>query len=278
MGTIFVIICGLIGAGSAGKQSFLDNWMFLVNFSIALYSAIFLAPLAVALLEIPGCPDGIKNAAAVGGIAIVIFIILKKICEQVFPGSGYSLQLPAALEKISSACSGLLSGFLVAGLILYIVAQLPLQGFIPEPIEQNIRSSGSNTLRNLIGTVNVFSCQSLTPAGTEDLRTIGLLPKPETKEKAKEADDKKDEAAKKPEEENRKAPVRKSKILMVPAARQSDPDDSKDTKDTKDRPQTSASDPSGKPAPAPVRSNRRDFDPNNLPAKPAPTSLPRIRR
>ena len=50
MGTISIIICGLIGAGSASKQSFLTGWIFLVNFSIALYSAIFLAPLAVALL------------------------------------------------------------------------------------------------------------------------------------------------------------------------------------------------------------------------------------
>ncbi|MBO4647905.1 MAG: hypothetical protein J5806_07075 [Lentisphaeria bacterium] len=239
MGTISIIICGLIGAGSASKQSFLTGWIFLVNFSIALYSAIFLAPLAVALLEIPGCPAGIKNAAAVGGITIVLFIILKKVCEQIFPGTVNALQLPAALEKIASVCSGLLSGFLVGGLILYIIVQLFPQGVIPEPMGENIRNAGSNTLRNLIGTVNVLSFQSLTPAGEDDLRVIGLLPKPELKEKGKDREkDKaagdKQEETKKPEEAKKKAPPRKTKIVMVPGARQPESKDAKDAKAPKD--------------------------------------------
>ena len=77
MGTIFIIACGLIGAFSAGKQSFFKCWVFLINFCFSLYSAFFLAPLAVPLLEIPGLTPGIKNLLSVGVICIVVFLILR---------------------------------------------------------------------------------------------------------------------------------------------------------------------------------------------------------
>ena len=177
MGTIIIIVCGLIGACSASKQSFLAGWSFLVNFCIALYLAIFLAPTAVSLMEIPGLPEGIKIVIAVGVVCVVLFLILKKIAEQVFPGTGNNIQLPSALEKISSACTGLLSGFVIGGLVLFIVFHLPFEEIIPEPMQKNFRSSSRKTLRTMIGTVNVFSFQSITPAGREDLRSIGLFPK-----------------------------------------------------------------------------------------------------
>lgn len=197
MGTIFIIACGLIGAVSAGKQSFFKNWVFLVNFSISLYFAIFLAPLAIPLLEIPGLTPGIKIILSVGVICIVVFLILKKIAESVFPASGDDLPLPALPAKLGSVLSGVLSGLLAGGLVLFIFLQLPFFEMIPEPMQKNVRSSSRKTLRTMIGTVNVFSFQSITPAGYEDLRMIGLLPK--KKEPAPAAP-----AAGKPEETDKK--------------------------------------------------------------------------
>ena len=55
MGTIFVLIGGLIGAGSSFQKSFASCWILLVNFAFALYVSIFLTPLAVPLMEVvPG--------------------------------------------------------------------------------------------------------------------------------------------------------------------------------------------------------------------------------
>ncbi len=177
MGTLFIIACGLIGAFTAARQSFSVCWIFLVNFSLALYSALFLAPLVVPLLEIPVFPPGIKNILAVGVICIVIFIILKKTSESVLPGSGSDLQLPALPAKLGALLSGVLSGVIAGGLAVYLFVQLPFGEMMPEPVQKNLRSSSRKTLRTMIGTVNVFTFQSITPAGREDLRLIGLLPK-----------------------------------------------------------------------------------------------------
>ena len=177
MGTIFIIACGLIGAVSAGKQSFFKSWVFLVNFCFSVYIAVFLAPLAVPLLEIPGLTPGIKIILSVGVIWIVVFLILKKIVESVFPGSGDDLPLPVLPAKLGSVLSGVLSGLVAGGLALFIFIQLPFFEMIPEQMQKNFRSSSRKSLRTMIGTVNVFSFQSITPAGREDLRMIGLLPK-----------------------------------------------------------------------------------------------------
>ena len=177
MGMIFIIACGLIGAFAAGKRSFFTCWLFLIHFCLALYSAFFLSPLVIQMLEIPMLPAGIKNILAVGLIGLIVYLILTKITEQVFPGSGDDLPLPALPAKLGAILSGVLSGVLIGGLALYIVIQLPFDGMIPETVQGNLRSSSRRTLRGMIGTVNVFSFQSLTPAGKEDLRSISLFPK-----------------------------------------------------------------------------------------------------
>ncbi|MBQ9338415.1 MAG: hypothetical protein IJS14_14085 [Lentisphaeria bacterium] len=179
MGTIFIIACGLIGACSAGRQSFFACWLFLVNFCFALYAAIFLAPLAIPLLEIPGLTPEIKNLISVGLICVVAFFILKKISESVFPGSGDSIPLPTLPAKLGAILSNGLAGVLVGGLVVYLFVQLPFFGMLPGPMQDNLQKSGRKVLCGMIGTVNAFSFQSVTPAGIEDLRTLGLMPKPE---------------------------------------------------------------------------------------------------
>ena len=198
MGTIFIIVCGLIGAFTAGKQSFFACWRFLIHFSFALYSAFFLSPLVVPLLEIPGLSDGIKNILSVCVICLIFYLVLKKISEMVFPGSGDDLPLPALPAKLGAIFSGVLSGILAGGLAVYVVIQLPFLDMIPETVQGNLRSSCRQTLRGMIRTINIFSLQSLTPAGKEDLRLVGLFAKKqEPKPSAGPRDEKPAEAGKK---------------------------------------------------------------------------------
>lgn len=174
MGTLLVLIGGLIGAGSVYKKSFMANWIFLINLTFALYAAIFLAPLMVSLLDIPGLDSGYKNIIAVGGIFLLVNYILKIIAGQIISNPENDFKLPP-ISQLFSIAAGFLSGCMIVGLLLYCFIQTPVvNGFSQK---KELRSAARKTLMGVVHTVNAFSFQSLTPEAETEMQSIRLLPK-----------------------------------------------------------------------------------------------------
>jgi len=179
MGTLLVLIGGLIGAGSVYKKGFMPAWIYLINLAFALYISIFLASFVVSLLEIPGLEAGYKNAIAIGGVFFIVNIILQKVTEQVIPNPEGDFNLPP-ISQLFAAGAGFLSGIIVAGILLYCFMQTPfVSGFAQK---KELRSTARNTLMGVVYTVNAFSFQSLTPEAEKDLRAVRLLLPPADEE------------------------------------------------------------------------------------------------
>ena len=192
MGYLIILISGLIGAGSVLKKKFLPCWIFLINVCFSLYIGIFLAPLLVPLLEIPGLDEGYKSAIAVGGVFLILDIILQKISEQIFPNSEVELPLPS-FTLVFTLLSGFFSGILISAIVIYLFMQTPLAGVISTA--NNFRAASAKTLMAMVHTMNVFSWQTLSAEGETDLRKLRLLPKLKKPDTGKEKDPAKNDAA-----------------------------------------------------------------------------------
>lgn len=192
MGYLIILISGLIGAGSVLKKKFLPCWIFLINVCFSLYIGIFLAPLLIPLLEIPGLDEGYKSAIAVGGAFLILDIILQKIAEQIFPNSDVELPLPS-FTLVFTLLSGFFSGILISAIVIYLFMQTPLAGVISTA--NNFRAASAKTLMAMVHTMNVFSWQTLSAEGEKDLRKLRLLPKLKKPNTGKEKDAAKNDAA-----------------------------------------------------------------------------------
>ena len=177
MGTLLVLIGGLIGAGSGFKKSFVSCWILLINFAFSVYISVFLAPLAVTLLEIPGLSAGYKNAIAVAGIFLIVNFILQKITEQIIPNPEINFNLPP-FAKIFSLAAGFLAGLIIAGILLYCFMQTPFVSGLSQ--KKELRATARNTMMGVVYTLNVFSFQSLSSEAEKELQAIRLIPKKKT--------------------------------------------------------------------------------------------------
>lgn len=211
MGYIIILISGLIGAGSVLKKKFLPCWIFLINVCFSLYIGIFLAPLLVPLLEIPGLAEGYKSVIAVGGTFLILNIILQKTAELIFPNSDVELPLPP-FALVFTILSGFFSGILISAIVLYLFMQTPLAGSIS--MANNFRAASAKTLMAMVHTLNVFSWQTLSAEGENDLRKLRLLPKLKKADGKNDKDaDRKDAAAartKGPDKTDKSAPAKPS--------------------------------------------------------------------
>ena len=262
MGTLGILVFAIVGACVAVKRrNFPGIWCLLVNLAFAVYIAVFAAPAIVSLLDISVLTPGLKNVIAFGSVFLFTGIVLHKLSSKLLPFSGRS-ELPALVDGIGSAVFGALFGGLLTAVLIYCVLQSPLSSWLIS--QDSMKTASSKVIRSTVDFLNSLTLQDLTRSGKEGMTVLELFPKSEMDEKDKAVCDKKKEeaAAKKQQQEEKKKPApHKSKILIVPGARPSA---------SEDRPQSA-------PAPA-ARSDRSSYDPNNLPAKPAPTSLPRVRR
>ncbi|MBR4666330.1 MAG: hypothetical protein IKO93_20860 [Lentisphaeria bacterium] len=171
------MIGGLIGVGSGLKKSFVASWISMVNLSFSIYISVFLAPLAVSLLDIPGLAAGYKNAIAIAGIFFIINFILPKITEQIIPNPDINFNLPS-VSRFLSIFTCFLSGFMIAGILLYCFMQTPFVSGLPQ--KKELRATARNTLMGVVHTLNIFSFQSLSPEAEKELQAIRLIPKKKT--------------------------------------------------------------------------------------------------
>ena len=223
MGTLLVLIGGLIGAGTGFKKSFVGAWISMINLSFSLYISVFLAPLAVTLLEIPGLAAGYKNAIAVVGIFFIVNFILQKITEQIIPNPDINFNLPY-IAKFLSIFTCFLSGLMIAGILLYCFMQTPFVSGLSQ--KKELRASARNTLMGVVHTLNSFTFQSLSPEAEKELQTIRLIPKKKTGSSA-ESDEQDEEDQPKPAENN-PANVSEKKDSAASSDDQQGKDDQKD--------------------------------------------------
>ncbi len=174
MGTLAIIICGLIGAGSGVKKDFSQCWIFLVNLSFSLYVAILVNPLVVSLLDIPGLPQGYKTSIALGVVFLLMDFILKKIVEQIWSDPDMSKILPELPAKIGSLIAGFFSGTLIAAIVLLCFVQTPFSEGIS--VRQSLQSASGNTMLILVRTMNGLSWQWGATAKMSQLNPLGIVP------------------------------------------------------------------------------------------------------
>ncbi|MBE6371591.1 MAG: CvpA family protein [Lentisphaerae bacterium] len=200
------MIGGLIGAGSGFKKSFVSCWILLINFSFSIYISVFLAPLAVTLLEIPGLTAGYKNAIAVAGIFLIVNFILQKITEQIIPNPDINFNLPP-IAQIFSIAAGFLSGLMIAGILLYCFMQTPFVSGLSQ--KKELRATARNTMMGVVYTLNVFSFQSLSPEAEKELQAIRLIPKKKTASSGAQDEDDSQERSKPAENKPAEGSVKK---------------------------------------------------------------------
>jgi|GEM_PF-4472506 len=265
MGTLGILVFSIVGACVAvKKRNFPGIWCLLVNQVFAVYIAVFAASPIISLLDIPALTPGLKNLIAFGSVFLFAWIVLHKLSSNLLPITSRT-ELPAMVDGIGSGIFGALFGGLLTAVLIYGIMQSPLSGWLIS--QDSMKTASSKVIRGSVDFLNSLTCQDLTPSGKEGLIVLELFPKPEMDEKDKEACDKmKEETAKKQKEEKKKAPPLKSKILMVPAARVSNSGEH-----SQGAFPNSSGDSSAEQSPS-------SYDPNNLPAKPVPTSLPQIRK
>ena len=174
MGTLAVIVCGFIGATSAARKNFVPCWIFLVNLSFSLYLSIFLSPMVIPLLDIPDLPANYKNVIVLVCLFLLLAIVLKWITDQVVPNPDENFSLPALPAKIITLCAGFISGSLIAALLLFCLAQIPIPG--DKSFRQNWRAASGKTFLILVQTMDIMSGQWRDSAKTPEFRILGLTP------------------------------------------------------------------------------------------------------
>lgn len=185
MGIIAIFIGGIIGVFQAIRHNFSQNWIFLVNSCFSVYISVFLAPLAIALLDIPGLQHGYKIPLAVGSIFIVVDIVSKKISEQIYPNQDNDADL-FPVFRFFSAGAGFLSGIIIAAMAIYCIIQCPLTaGF---SARRSFLDASGKTLLAAVSVINFHSFQSLSEAGKKSLRDINLLPQDNVPDKPEKTD------------------------------------------------------------------------------------------
>ena len=166
MGTIFVLVCGIIGSGHAYKKDFASSWGFLISLAFALYAGIFLAPVVIPQLpDFPWLEPDHKKILVFAGLVVIIVFVLQIIAQQILQFEKNDFDLPP-ISRLLSLCTGFLSGSMVAGILLHCFTLTSFAGRIPQT--EGLRSAADNTLNAVVRTVNFLSFQSQLPQIKEE--------------------------------------------------------------------------------------------------------------
>lgn len=180
MGWFIILIAGLIGTALFWERKFHYCWKILLSVCFALYAAVFLAPGIIKLFNISGFSGGLKSAAAVGGIFLIVMVALIKISDSLLPDSS-ELPIPSWFV-VFNAASGFFTGTLITAVIIYLAMQTVLSGV---PSVKSLRAPSAKTIAAMVNTLNLLSWQTLTPEGEAGLRMLRLLPKQKKSNQAK---------------------------------------------------------------------------------------------
>ncbi|MBR2364785.1 MAG: hypothetical protein IKA79_06250, partial [Lentisphaeria bacterium] len=147
-----IIAGGIIGGTMASKNKLLDNWCFLICSLFAAYFAFVLSPVGLDILkDFKEVPDGVRN----GGLPMILFIVFEVALNKVFTGicgdNEYFDFLPQQLEKLLGFVTGLGSGMLLIGMIIFC-AMAGLPGYLGgEKLETQKQRTGE--AKNIAGNI-----------------------------------------------------------------------------------------------------------------------------
>lgn len=121
------IIIGAAFGIAAAKKGFYSSWALLVNITVSVYLALFLAP--TILETVPEGWDLAESPYALAGclavVAVAAFSILHAIAVIFFTGQ-FSFSFPRVFNTVGAGLAGFVSGFLVCGFLSLIILAIPI--------------------------------------------------------------------------------------------------------------------------------------------------------
>ena len=226
MGTVIIMIVGVLAALSFTKKDLYQPWIYLVNVSLAVYISLFTSPLILELLPaLPGVAEKYKTAGVLLVMAVILLVVFYKIVGMVAEDSRVfdSCPLPPWISHACAAVFAFCGGAVTAAFLLMCFAQTPVSGTIKGIDRAALRTSSTGVMRKMAQTVNVFSFQSMSRQAEETLTKFETeppaIPEESLEEKLKA---KKAAAAKKAKEKAK----RKMRILENGVAVPVEEDDS----------------------------------------------------
>ena len=233
MGTVIVMIVGVLAALSFTKKELYQPWIYLVNVSLAVYISMFASPLILELLPaLPGVAEKYKTAGVLLVTAVIFAVIFYKIVSAVLEDLRVleSFPLPPLISHSCAALFAFCGGVVTAAFLLMCFAQTPLTAQIRGIDRAALRASSTGVMRSMARTVNAFSFQSMSREAEDTLEKFEKEPPPipeetlEEKLKAKKA-----AAAKKAKEQARKKMRILENGIAVPVEEETPDGDRKET-------------------------------------------------
>lgn len=208
MGFVIVMLVGVLAALSFTKKELYQPWIYLVNFSLAVYLSMFTSPLLLELLPaLPAAAEKYKTAGILLVTAVLLLVIFYKIVGTVAEDSSvFDLYpLPSLVSNLCAAIFAFCGGAVTAAFLLMCFAQTPISAKIKGIDRAALRTSSTGVMRTVAGVVNVFSFQSMSREAQATLDRFEKDPPPVPEESLEEkVKAKKAEAAKKAKEKARK--------------------------------------------------------------------------
>lgn len=233
MGTVIVMIVGVLAALSFTKKELYQPWIYLVNVSLAAYISMFASPLILELLPtLPGVAEKYKTAGVLLVTAVIFLVLFYKCVGAVVEDCRVfeSFPLPPLISHSCAAVFAFCGGAVSAAFLLMCFAQTPVSAQIKGIDRTALRASSTGVMRSMARTVNAFSFQSMSREAEDTLEKLEKEPPPipeeslEEKLKAKKA-----AAAKKAREKARKKMRILENGIAVPVEEEAPDGETKET-------------------------------------------------
>jgi len=129
MPKLIIIAIGLVFACIGYRKAWYPTWALLFNVLISVYVSIMTAPQIVDKIpDIRNYLDNYSYAAFVLIAAACFFALLQLLSFRFFTGV-YVVSLPKILNSAGAAALGFLTGTIVAGFLLFLIAITPLSDY-----------------------------------------------------------------------------------------------------------------------------------------------------
>lgn len=149
------VLGGLIGLSTRLYRSYTS----LLNFGFAIYLALWTENLVSGLYRLPGSANSYKAAVTMLFCAILFWVLLLKLTEQLMPEEK-AFEFPALLDKLGGALCGFLTGMVLINFAAFLLCTTPQKtaagAFVSLPA---LESSSVRTLVSFSRTVDRLSFQ-----------------------------------------------------------------------------------------------------------------------
>ena len=160
------VIGGLIGLGSRLFKSYLV----LLNLAFAAYLALWSEGLLSSLYRVPGSAGPYKSAITMLFCAILAWVLLKKLTEQLMPDER-EFAFPPILNKLGGGLCGFLAGMVAINFIAFVFCTTPQKTLAADIVSvPALEKASSGNLVSLSRIIDDLSFQ-----GSTGIRRTGKL-------------------------------------------------------------------------------------------------------